>query len=214
MIALLSTLFLIPGTHELVSPGPVNIPVAEQKAQHLRWKSAKASGYWDPPTLTLPAPGTYWISAATRAVVRTVKAPDFEQLIRQEGISMVQQYRKQYKLSAQPARILSTDYAKTLVRVGAPEEIIPIELNLPVELILLHPQLVQLKFRGQPVYDVQINLNGKPIGRTNGAGQLPLPALTQASQLTATVVRSYPDHTTADWEFFTATLTLPALSQR
>lgn len=214
MIPLLATLFLIPGTHQLAAPGPLSIPLAGPSYLHLRWKSDKASGYWAPPTLNLPSPGTYWISAATKPVVRAFKATDFEQLLRKEGITMVQQYRRQYKLSAQPSKILASEYAKTMVEVGNPRPITAITLNLPVELILLHPQLIQLNFRGQPLYDIQINMDGSPIGRTNGAGQLPLPSLSRATKMSATVVRSYPDHSTADWEFFTATLTLPQLDQR
>ena len=214
MIPLLATLFLIPGTHQLAAPGPLSIPLAGPSYLHLRWKSDKSSGYWAPPTLNLPSPGTYWISAATKPVVRAFKATDFEQLLRQEGITMVQQYRRQYKLTAQPSKILASDYAKTMVEVGKPSPIAATTLNLPVELILLHPQLIQLNFRGQPIYDIQINIDGTPIGRTNGAGQLPLPSLTRATKMSATVARSYPDHATADWEFFTATLTLPQLDQR
>ncbi len=214
MNPLLATLFLIPGTHQLAAPGPLSIPLAGPSYLHLRWKSDNASGYWTPPTLNLPAPGTYWISAATKPVVRAFKATDFEQLLQKEGITMVQQYRRQYKLSAQPSKILASEYAKTMVEVGKPSPIAATSLNLPVELILLHPQLIQLNFRGKPLYDIQINIDGTPVGRTNGAGQLPLPALSRATKMSATVVRSYPDHSTADWEFFTATLTLPQLDQR
>ena len=85
MIPLLATLFLIPGTHQLAAPGPLSIPLAGPSYLHLRWKSDKASGYWAPPTLNLPSPGTYWISAATHPVVRAFKATDFEQLLRKEN---------------------------------------------------------------------------------------------------------------------------------
>ncbi len=214
MIPLLATLFLTPGTHHVAAPGPVGIPLAGPAYLHLRWKSDKASGYWTPPTLTLPAPGAYWISAATKPVIRSYKAADFEALLRQEGIAMILQYRRQYKMTAVPAKILASDFAKTLVEVGPSPAIAATALNLPVELILLHPQLIQLNFRGQPIYDIQINIDGRPFGRTNGAGQLPLPSLTRAVKISATVARSYPDHSTADWEFFTATLTLPALNER
>lgn len=214
MIPLLTTLFLIPGTHQIAAPGPVSIPLAGSSYLHLRWKSDKTSGYWSPPSLTLPAPGTYWISAATKPKLITYKAAAFEQLLRQKGIAMVQQYRSRYKLSAQPATILASDYAKTMIEVGPASPIAATALNLPIELILLHPQLIQLSFRGVPIYDIQIDIDGQPVGRTNGAGQLPLPSLTRAVKISATVVRSYPDQSTAAWEFFTATLTLPALHQR
>lgn len=214
MIPLLATLFLTPGTHHVAAPSPVSIPLAGLSYLHLRWKSDKASGYWTPPTLNLPAPGAYWISAATKPVIRAYKPADFELLLRQEGVTMIQQYRRQYKLTGVPAKILASDFAKTLVEVGPSPAIAATTLNLPVELILLHPQLVQLNFRGQPIYDIQINIDGRPFGRTNGAGQLPLPSLTRPVKLSATVARTYPDHSTADWEFFTATLTLPALNER
>lgn len=214
MIALFVTLFLLPGTHELSAPGPVGIPLTGSNFLHLRWKSLKSSGYWNPPSLTLPSTGTYWVSAATRPQVRSFTAAAFNQLIEQGGITMVQEYRRKYKLTNQPAKALSSDYAKTMITVGPPEPIAPVELNLPIEFILRYPQLVQLNFRGKPISDIQISLNGKAIGRTNGAGQLPLPSLTSATRLSATVVRAYPDPTTAPWEFFNATLTLPPLSQR
>jgi hypothetical protein len=214
VIALFATLFLIPGSHELATPGPASIPLPGPDYIHLRWKSLRSSGYWEPPMVRLPFTGTYWISAATKSKVRNIPAPAFNQLLAQEGISFVQDYRKQYKQLNQPGRIVSADYAKTMITVGPPEPIQPVELNLPIEFILRYPQLVQLNFRGQPIEGIQISLNGKPIGRTNGAGQLPLPVLNSPSKLTATVVRVYPDQSTAPWEFFNATLTLPPLSQR
>lgn len=214
MIAFFATLFLLPGSHELATPGPVSIPLPGPDFIHLRWKSLQSSGYWSPPTLKLPFAGTYWVSAATKSTVRTIPAPAFNQLITQEGIMVVQEYRKQYKQQNLPGRIVTADYAKTMITVGPPQPIQPVELNLPIEFVLRYPQLVQLNFRGQPIEGIQISLNGKPIGRTNGAGQLPLPNLNSASKLTATVVRVYPDQSTAPWEFFNATLTLPPLSQR
>ena len=214
MIAFFVTLFLLPGTHELSAPGPVGIPLAGPGYLHLRWKSLKSSGYWNPPSLTLPSTGTYWVSAATTPRVISFTAAAFNQLIERDGSTMVQDYRRKYKLTSQPGKALSSDYAKTMITVGPPEPIVPVELNLPIEFILRYPQLVQLNFRGKPIPGIQISLNGKAIGRTNGAGQLPLPSLTSATKLSATVVRAYPDPTTAPWEFFNATLTLPPLSQR
>lgn len=214
MIAFFATLFLLPGSHELATPGPVSIPLPGQDLIHLRWKSLKSSGYWSPPTLKLPFAGTYWVSAATKSIVRTITAQTFNKLLVQEGISVVQDYRKQYKQTNQPGRIVTADYAKTMITVGPPEPIQPVELNLPIEFVLRYPQLVQLNFRGQPIEGIQVSLNGKPIGRTNGAGQLALPSLNSPTKLTATVVRVYPDQSTAPWEFFNASLTLPPLSQR
>lgn len=214
MIAFFVSLFLIPGSQELSAPGPVSIPLTGPNYLHLRWKSLKSSGYWNPPSLNLPATGTYWVSAATKPQVRTFTAAAFNQRIEQDGITMVQDYRRKNKLTNQPAKALTSDYAKAMVTVGPPEPIAPVELNLPIEFILRYPQLVQLNFRGKPIPDIQISLNGKAIGRTNGAGQLPLPVLSSASKLSATVVRFYPDISTAAWEFFNATLTLPPLSQR
>jgi hypothetical protein len=214
VIAFFATLFLIPGSHELATPGPVSIPLPGPDHIHLRWKSLRSSGYWEPPTLKLPFAGTYWVSAATKSKVRTIPAATFNQLVINDGLTMVQQYRKQYKQLNEPGRIVTSDYAKTMITVGPPEPIAPVELNLPVEFILRYPQLVQLNFRGQPIEGIQISLNGKPIGITNGAGQLPLPVLNFSAKLTATVVRAYPDPGTAPWEFFNASLTLPPLSQR
>ena len=214
MIAFFATLFLIPGSHELATPGPVSIPLPGPDHIHLRWKSLRSSGYWEPPTLKLPFAGTYWVSAATKSKVRTIPAATFNQLVINDGLTMVQQYRKQYKQLNEPGRIVTSDYAKTMITVGPPEPIAPVELNLPVEFILRYPQLVQLNFRGQPIEGIQISLNGKPIGITNGAGQLPLPVLNFPAKLTATVVRAYPDPGTAPWEFFNASLTLPPLSNR
>ncbi len=214
MIAFFATLFLIPGSHEFATPGPVSIPLPGPDYIHLRWKSLRSSGYWEPPTLKLPFAGTYWVSAATKSKVRTIPAATFNQLLINDGLTVVQQYRKQYKQLSEPGRIVFADYAKTMITVGPPEPIAPVELNLPIEFILRVPQLVQLNFRSQPIEGVQISLNGKPIGITNGAGQLPLPLLNFSSKLTATVVRAYPDPSTAPWEFFNASLTLPPLSQR
>ena len=214
MIAFFATLFLIPGSHELATPGPVSIPLPGPDHIHLRWKSLRSSGYWEPPTLKLPFAGTYWVSAATKSKVRTIPATTFNQLVINDGLTMVQQYRKQYKQQNEPGRIVTSDYAKTMITVGPPEPIAPVELNLPIEFILRYPQLVQLNFRGQPIEGIQISLNGKPIGITNGAGQLPLPVLNFSAKLTATVVRAYPDPGTAPWEFFNASLTLPPLSNR
>jgi hypothetical protein len=204
----------MPGSHELATPGPVSLPLNGPGYLHLRWKSQRSSGYWEPPTLKLPFAGTYWVSAATKSQVRTIPAATFNQMLVQDGMTIVAQYRKQYKQTNEPGRVVTADYAKTMITVGPPEPITPIELNLPIEFILRYPQLVQLNFRGQPIADIQVNLNGKPIGRTNGAGQLPLPLLNSATKLTATVARAYPDPTTAPWEFFNASLTLPPLSQR
>lgn len=204
----------MPGSHELATPGPVSVPLNGPGFLHLRWKSQRSSGYWEPPTLKLPFAGTYWVSAATKSQVRTIAAATFNQMLVQDGLSIVTQYRKQYKQTNEPGRVVTADYAKTMITVGPPEPISPIELNLPIEFILRYPQLVQLNFRGQPIADIQVNLNGKAIGRTNGAGQLPLPLLNSATKLTATVARAYPDPTTAPWEFFNASLTLPPLSQR
>ncbi|MBM3763423.1 MAG: DUF4198 domain-containing protein [Acidobacteria bacterium] len=214
MIPFLATLFLVPGSHELATPGPVSMKLPGSDYIHLRFKSLLTNGYWKPPSVKLPHAGTYWISAATKSVVRSIPAEAFNQLVVQDGLTMVEQYRKQYKQTGQPGRIVTSDFAKTMVTVGPPEPIQPVELNLPIEFILRYPQLVQLNFRGQPIEGVQVSLNGKPIGRTNGAGQLALPLLNMPSKLTATVVRVYPDQSTAPWEFFNASLTLPPLSQR
>lgn len=214
MIEYFAALFLIPGSYELATPGSVQVPAPATAAIHLRWKSLRSSGYWTPPTIRLPLAGTYWVSAATKSVVRTIPAATFDQLAAKAGLDVIIEYRKKNKLRNQPGRIVTADFAKTMITVGPPEPIQPVELNLPIEFVLRYPQLIQLNFRGQPIEGVQVNLNDKPIGRTNGAGQLALPVLDSASKLSATVVRVYPDSSTAPWEFFNATLTLPPLSQR
>jgi hypothetical protein len=214
VIAFFTTLFLLPGSHELATPGPVNIPLKGSSYLHLRWKSLRGSGYWEPPTLRLPIAGTYWVSAATKTVVRTMPAVEFNRLIASEGLSVVEEYRKKYRQQDKPGRYVASEYAKTMITVGPPEPIQPLELNLPIEFVLRYPQLLQLNFRGAPIEGIQVSLNGKAIGRTNGAGQLPLPLLNSGSKLTATVVRVYPDPSTAPWEFFHASMTLPPLSQR
>jgi hypothetical protein len=214
VIAFLAALFLVPGTHEVATPGVVNLPLPGNDYIHLRWKSVRHEGYWKPPTLKLPFAGTYWVSAATKSVVRTIPADTFNKQIRDEGLTTVEDYRRKNRLTAQPGRIVSSEYAKTMITVGPPEPIQPIILNLPIEFVLLYPQLVQLNYRGYPIEGVLVSLNGKPLGRTNGAGQLPLPVLSFASRLTATVPRVYPDPSTAPWEFFSASLTLPPLNQR
>jgi hypothetical protein len=214
VLAFFTTLFLLPGSHELATPGPVNIPLQGTNYLHLRWKSLRNSGYWEPPTLRLPMAGTYWVSAATKTVVRNLPAQDFNRLLASEGLTVVEDFRKKYRQQDKPGRYVASEYAKTMITVGPPEPIQPVELNLPIEFVLRYPQLLQLNFRGSPIEGIQISLNGKPIGRTNGAGQLPLPPLNSASRLTATVVRVYPDPSTAPWEFFHASLTLPPLSQR
>jgi len=214
VLVLFASLFLIPSTHEIPTPGVVQMPLAGSGHIHLRWKSLRSSGVWTPPTVRLPFAGTYWVSAATKSVVKSYPAKEFAQLLAGNGLSMVEEYRAKYKQSAQVGRVVTSDYAKTMLTVGPPEPIQPVVLNLPIEFVLLYPQLVQLNFRGQPIDGVQVNLNGKALGRTNGAGQIPLPNLNSATRLTATVARVYPDTTTAPWEFFNASLTLPPLSQR
>lgn len=214
MLALFATLFLLPPTHELATPGPAKVPLPGTDFIHLRWKSLRDSGYWAPPTIKLPFAGTYWLSAGTKSVVRTYSAEQFNQRIAEEGLTVVGEYRKRYKRLSQPERVVTAEYAKTMITVGPPEPIQPIELNLPIEFVLRYPQLVQLNYRGRPIDGVQVNLNGKALGHTNGAGQLPLPSLNFPARLSATVARAYPDQDTASWEFFTATLTLPPLSQR
>jgi hypothetical protein len=211
---LLATLFLLPPTHELAAPGTFQIPVAETKPRHLRWKSAAKEGYWNPPNLTLPLPGQYWVSAATPAKLRTMQAAEFSRYLKQEGLTFVEDYRRKYKLLQQPAKVIQSEYAKTLVSIGPIQTLSLISLNLPVEFVLRYATLLQLNFRGQPIPDVQVTLNGQVLGRTNGAGQIPLPELTAPARLSATVARAYADPTTASWEFFTATLTLPALGKR
>lgn len=141
-------------------------------------------------------------------------AVEFNRLIASEGLSVVEEYRKKYRQQDKPGRYVASEYAKTMITVGPPEPIQPLELNLPIEFVLRYPQLLQLNFRGAPIEGIQVSLNGKAIGRTNGAGQLPLPLLNSGSKLTATVVRVYPDPSTAPWEFFHASMTLPPLSQR
>lgn len=209
---ILAAIFLIPTQHQIAAPGALNIPFAEPKPLHLRWKSASQQGYWNPPSINLPAPGAYWVSAATPSKLRTLPAADANRYLREQGLSVVEAYRKQYKLEQQPLRVIHSQYAKTLVSVGPIETISLITLNLPVEIILRYASLLQVNFRGQPIPDIQVSLNGKVLGRTNGAGQIPLPELTAPTRLSATVARAYADPTTASWELFTATLTLPALA--
>jgi hypothetical protein len=214
VLAFLVTLFLTPATHEIPTPGPVRIDMPGAKHWHLRWKSLRGGGNWTPPNVQLPLAGTHWVSAATRSVVRTYSAGEFNQLVASQGLTVVEEYRKKYKQAGKPGRVVTSEYGKTMITVGPPEPIQPVEMNLPLEFILRYPQLVQLNFRGQPIPDVLVLLNGKPLGRTNGAGQLPLPVLNTTARLAATVARVYPDASTAPWEFFHTTLTLPPLSQR
>lgn len=207
----LAALFLVPSTWFLPQPGSITIPVQETKLEHLRYRSTAGDGYWLPPNLALTKPGTYWVSAATKSVLKRIPAPQFNALLQAEGLTMVSDYRKTYKLEAKEGRVIVATYAKTLLSVGTQPEVTPVSLNLPVEILLRYPTLLELRFRGAPAADVLINLDGKPIGRTNGAGQLPIAPLAAGAKFSASVVRAYMDRTTADWEVFVATLTTPAL---
>ncbi len=109
MIAFFTTLFLLPGSHELATPGPVNLPLAGSNFIHLRWKSLRNSGYWEPPTLKLPMAGTYWVSAATKTVVRTMAAPEFNRMLAADGLTVVEEYRTKCKQVDKPGRYVASE---------------------------------------------------------------------------------------------------------
>ncbi len=208
-------LYLTPPSHELAQPGSVRFDLTEPQLLHTRWRSPAANGNWAPPEIRLSQPGTYWISAATKARVLTLDPKAFATEAGRLGLEMIVDYRKSYNLQAKPLRMVHSAYAKTMVRVGAlRSDSAELLLHLPVELVLRAPSLLQLNFRGQPIAGIPVMINGKKFGYTNGAGQLPLSGLPGRLEVSASVVRAYPDRSTADWEVFTATLTLPELNLR
>lgn len=215
VFALAFALVLTPPTHEASAPASIDFKLSDNNLVHTRWKSNAAQGQWLAPRLLLSQPGKYWISAGTKPKVKRYTPADFEALSKQHSLDLIADYRKKYKLTAQPVRLLENEYAKTLLHVGPrkPEE--PNQLlNLPIEFDLRYPTLLQLNFRGAPIAGIPVIVNGKRLGITNGAGQIPIAGLDGKLEISATVVRAYPDHTTADWELFTTTLTLPELSLR
>ncbi|GAB4364518.1 MAG: hypothetical protein OHK0021_08330 [Bryobacter sp.] len=213
---LLIALTLRPPSHEVPQPGAIQIPVENAaRLRHTRWKAGTLSGEWLPPKLVLSKPGTYWISAAEPERLRTLSAKEFSALAQAEGLELIRDYRSQYKLEAQPVRILRSQYAKTMLRIGPRNsDNAPVVLNLAIEFVLRGPNLVQLNFRSQPIAGIPVLANGKLLGYTNAAGQLPLGNVPGAVELRASVVRGYPDRSTADWEVFTASLTLPEAAAR
>ncbi len=214
-LALSFALFLTPPSHETSAPARIEFKLGDANLIHTRWKSGAARGEWIAPRLVLSQPGKYWISAGTKSRVKRYAPLDFDALSGRQSLDLIVEYRKKYKLTAQPVRILESDFAKTLLHVGPrkPDESNQI-LNLPIEFELRYPTLLQLNFRGKPIAGIAVLVNGKRLGVTNGAGQIPIAGLDGKLEIAASVVRAYPDHTTADWEVFTATLTLPELSLR
>lgn len=215
ILVLSFALFLTPPSHEASAPARIEFKLADTNLIHTRWKSNTARGEWLAPRLVLSQPGKYWVSAATKSKVKTYSPADFENLHARQSLDLIASYRKQYKLTARPVKILESDYAKTLLHVGPrkPDEPNQI-LNLPIEFDLRYPTLLQLNFRGAPIAGIPVIVNGKRIGVTNGAGQIPIAGQDGKLEISATVVRAYPDRSTAEWEVFTATLTLPELSLR
>lgn len=220
ILALSFALFLTPPSHEASAPARIEFKLADTNLIHTRWKSnaargATTQGEWLAPRLVLSQPGKYWISAATKSKVKTYTPADFETLHAKHSLDLIASYRKQYKLTTRPVKILESDYAKTLLHVGPrkPDEPNQI-LNLPIEFDLRYPTLLQLNFRGAPIAGIPVIVNGKRIGLTNGAGQIPIAGQDGKLEISATVVRAYPDRSTAEWELFTATLTLPELALR
>lgn len=216
ILALLLAITLRPASHEIAQPGVVRFPLENaEKLRHTRWRGPGASGEWVPPQLTLSKPGVYWISAATPPIVRKLDPAAFQALHQAEQLDLIVNYRAQYKMEAKPVRLLHSTFAKTMLRIGPRESAAEnVVLHLPVEFVLRAPSLVQLNFRGQPIAGIPVVANGKRVGVTNGAGQLPLAGLTGKLELRASVVRGYPDTSTADFEAFTATLTLPEVEAR
>lgn len=209
------SLFLTPPAYETGAPATVKFPAVETARLHLRWKSLAGGGAWALPGPTLAQPGQYWISAATKPRVKRYSPAEYEAHAARYALDLVSEYRKKYKLTAQPTRLLESTYAKTTIRVGGKrEDTSALLLHLPIELVLRYPTLLQLNFRGQPLAGIPVMVNGKRQGLTNGAGQLPIAGLDGKLEISASVIRAYPDHTTADWEVFTATLTLPELALR
>lgn len=222
LFALGFALVLNPPAFEASAPARIEFKLADTNLIHTRWKSnaaqgATTQGEWLAPRLVLSQPGKYWISAATKSKIKTYSPADFEALHAKQSLDLIASYRKQYKLTARPVKILESDYAKTMLYVGPrkPDEPNQI-LNLPVEFELRYPTLLQLNFRGAPIAGIPVIVNGKRLGLTNGAGQIPIAGsgLDGKLEISASVVRAYPDRSTAEWEVFTATLTLPELSLR
>ncbi len=210
-----AAIYLAPPSHSIARPGPVSLPLAGPRFVHTRWKGAGTEGLWAPPQLQLPQTGAYWVSAGAPARVKRYSPKEFHELAEASGLDLIANYRSKYKMGAQPVRLLENEYAKTLLRVGPSKpDATGVLLNLPAEFVLRYPTLLQLNFRGQPIAGIPVFVNGKRIGLTNGAGQIPLGEASGPLRVQASVVRAYPDHTTADWEVFTATLTLPPLEQR
>jgi hypothetical protein len=208
-------LYLIPPSHELAQPGSVRFNATEPNLIHTRWRAESRSGSWIAPEISLAQAGTYWISAATKARVKSYAPQAFDEAAARFGLEMIADYRKTYKLQTKPTRLLESTYAKTMIRVGAAKASDPgLPLHLPIELILRAPTLLQLNFRGQPIAGVPVMVNGKRLGYTNGAGQLPLAGQTGKLEISASVARAYMDRATADWEVFTATMTLPEVARR
>jgi hypothetical protein len=208
-------LVLNPPAFEASAPARIEFKLSDTNLIHTRWKSSTTQGEWLAPRLVLSQPGKYWISAGTKSRVKRYTPSDFEVLSLRQSLDLIAEYRKKYKLAAQPVRILENEFAKTLLHVGPRKADEPSQiLNLPIEFDLRYPTLLQLNFRGAPIAGIPVLVNGKRLGVTNGAGQIPIAGLDGKLEISASVVRAYPDHTTADWEVFTATLTLPELSLR
>jgi hypothetical protein len=209
VITLLAALFLLPGpvnpqgAYTLQFSGPSLSP----PWQHTRWRAGNAQGEWTPPQFTPPAKGAYWISAAVKAKLQTLDAKAANTWAQEEGLNVILDYRRQYKMQDKSLRILTATYAKTLLLAGGTPNFPAPSLNLPVELVLLNPTTLEVRFRGKPIADIQIKRDGKVLGRSNGMGQLVIAP--GAGRLEGTVVRPYPDRAEAEWEAFTATLLLP-----
>lgn len=214
-LALGFALVLNPPTFEASAPASIDFPLTETNLTHTRWKSGASQGEWLAPRLTLSRPGKYWVSAGAKPLLKRYSPAQFEDLHARLALDLIADYRKKYKLTAQPVRILENTYAKTMLYVGPrkPDEPNPL-LNLPIEFDLRYPTLLQLNYRGAPVPSIPVIVNGKRLGLTNGAGQISIAGQDGKLEISATVIRGYPDHTTADWEVFTTTLTLPPLPLR
>jgi uncharacterized GH25 family protein len=174
-------------------------------------------------TVTAPASGYMIVTAINAAATENMKAPDFLDYIKEEGLTHVIEARSQSGEADKPARERYTMFAKTIFVSGAPNDGYKRAVGLPIEIVPEKDPAslkageslpVRVLFRGAPAKGLDVmaastapgSAKNRSIGKTDANGHISVPVVSGQWRLhTIHMERSStPD---ADWESFWATLT-------
>jgi len=174
----------------------------------------------------IDAPGTWVVALQSKPNGIELAPASAKSYLEHEGLTHVLQYREKHNETNAPSRERYSKYVKSILQSGLLTEDYKLSTGAIIEFIPeSHPYAlkpgaslpVQVRFRGKPAADLQIEAawlakdgkaERKPIGRTDKRGRLSVPISAAGTwKLHTVLMERCQDQTAADWESFWASLT-------